>query len=178
MRNLLILLFGLLFFWRCSDEEKSLDPGIKIEKSEDEKIKDYAEKFNKAIDKEDREIIENYLENKDWDIKETGSGIYYYIFNQNDSLKPVEGDYVTMSYLISSLDSDTLYSSEMDGNASFVVGKEDLESGIHEAVQLLGIGDEGIFILVNSRAHGVLGDQEKILPYQVLVYKLKLLSIE
>jgi len=179
MIRFVYIICALQLISACNESSNdTLAPNVISTPSEQERIERYAEEFNQTIIQEDSVMIYNYLNQRDWDIQETGTGIYYYIFNTNDSLKPKAGDHVTIEYLISSLEGDTLYSSDLDGVSSFNVDKEDLESGVHEAVKLLGIGDEGVFIMVNNRAHGVLGDESQIQPYQVLLYKLKLIAIE
>ncbi len=163
----------------CDDkEEKVQEAGITKNKSEDQILKELTSDINKKFNEEDLNNIERYLRNKNWDIDSTQTGIFYYIFETNDSIKPQEGDRVVVEYDISTLDGKNLYSSEENGATIFSVNKEDMESGVHEAVQMLGVGDKGVFIMVNTRAHGVLGDEDKVMPYQVLVYKLKLVGIE
>ncbi len=179
IKYLYILSVISLFLTACGDkEEKVQEAGIKKPKSEDEVLMELTSEINKEFNEEDLNNIELYLRNKDWDIDSTQSGIFYYIFEKNDSIKPKESDRVVVEYDISTLDGKQLYSSEENGPTTFAIGKEDMESGVHEAVQMLGVGDKGVFIMVNTRAHGVLGDDDKIMPYQVLVYKLKLLSVE
>lgn len=167
-----------LLITACGEEPSQQRAGFKKPKSERELLMEATSDGNKMFNKEDEENIKIYLSNKDWDMKPTGSGMYYYITQANDSTKASSGDYVTLEYMVSGLDGTIYYNSSEEGTTSFTVDKQDMESGVHEAVKMLGIGDEGIFIIVNSRAHGVLGDSNKILPYQVLVYKLKLLKLD
>ncbi len=178
IRNCTYLLLIVLFAVSCGEEPAQQRAGFKKPKSERQLLMEATSDGNKMFNEEDQENIKIYLSNKDWDMKPTGSGMYYYITKSFDSTKAKTGDYVTLDYVVSGLDGTIYYNSEEDGSTSFTVDKQDMESGVHEAVKMLGVGDEGIFIIVNSRAHGVLGDSNKILPYQVLVYKLKLLGLD
>lgn len=43
-----------------------------------------------------------------------------------------------------------------------LVGKDNVEAGLHEGIQLMHVGDQMRFILPSHLAHGLTGDQSKI----------------
>ncbi len=54
------------------------------------------------------------------------------------------------------------------------IGHGGVESGIEEGILLLHKGDKARFILPPFRAHGLLGDRQKIPPRSIIVYELEL----
>lgn len=78
------------------------------------------------------------------------------------------GDLVTVDFEISLLDGTICYSSSENGPESFIVEKADIESGLHEAMQLMCTGDRAKFILPSHMAHGLIGDEEKFHRYPLL----------
>ena len=106
-------------------------------------------------------------------------GLYYKILKDapgTDSIK--SGDVVEYAYNIYSLDGNLLYSSEGTGTASLKIDKQEAEIGLHEALKLLGLGDEGLFILPSHLAFGVAGNQDKVPPMTPLRYELKVINIQ
>jgi len=85
---------------------------------------------------------------------------------------------VTVDFEITLLDGSLCYSSQENGPESFIVEKADVESGLHEAMQLMCTGDRAKFILPSRMAHGLIGDEEKIPPLAPVVYDIHLLKIE
>ena len=50
------------------------------------------------------------------------------------------------------------------------------ESGLHEALKYLKVGDKAIIILPHFAAHGILGDMNKIPPLSTVVYDIEVLD--
>ena len=76
----------------------------------------------------------------------TGTGIYYMIYYHGKGELARTGEYVQIAYTISLLNGTVCYDSKQDGPREFCVGKDDVESGVHQAVQLMHLGDKGLFI--------------------------------
>jgi FKBP-type peptidyl-prolyl cis-trans isomerase len=129
--------------------------------------------------KKERESIEAYQKDNNLSLQRTGTGLYYTITNDapgTDSI--VSNDVVEYAYNISSLDGELLYSSEASGTATLKIDKQEAEIGLHEALKLLGLGDEGLFILPSHLAFGVAGNQDKVPPMTPLRYELKVINIQ
>ena len=88
------------------------------------------------------------------------------------------GDDVKVNYKISLLDGTECYSSDKDGAYEFKVEGDAIESGLHEAIQLMRVGDKAKFILPFHLAHGLHGDDENIPPISTIVVDLELLEIK
>ena len=60
----------------------------------------------------------------------------------------------TVSYTISLLDGTLCYDSKTEGPKQFKVGKDIVESGVHQAVELMHAGDKGLFIIPSKPCPG------------------------
>ena len=59
----------------------------------------------------------------------------------------------------------------------FLVEMDDVESGLHEAIQLMSPGDSAVVLIPSYRAHGLIGDQDRIPMRSSLVYHIGLLKL-
>ena len=64
------------------------------------------------------------------------------------------------------------------GPKKFLIGKDHVESGVHEGVTLMHVGDRAKFVIPSYLAHGLSGDNAKIPPRSVLIVDLKLLRLD
>ena len=106
----------------------------------------------------------------------TGTGLHYIIVEKGKGGQVKSGDFVKVNYKISLLDGTECYSSEKDGAKEFKAEGDDVESGLHEAVLLLHIGDKAKFILPSYRANGLQGDNDKIPPLSSIIVDLEVLD--
>ena len=105
----------------------------------------------------------------------TASGVRYFVYDpsaKGDSIR--EGMEITMNFKLSLLDGTDCYSSATGGPKTFVVGKENIESGIHKGVQYLKRGDKAVLLIPSVLAHGLLGDFDKIPPQMPIVYDVEI----
>lgn len=128
---------------------------------------------------EDEEIDLFLSTHSDWNMTETGTGLRYMIYQKSDSTTtPIVGNSVTVDFEISLLSGEICYSSSENGAETFIVEKSDVESGLHEGIQFLAVGDKAKFILPSRAAHGLVGDTDKIPPLSPVIYDIELLKIE
>ena len=120
--------------------------------------------------------IDGYIERHEWDMKATGTGLRYMIY-ENGSGEQVGKEWkVEIDYHVSLLDGSDLYSSEESGPRIVTVGRDNIETGLHEGLLLLHVGDRAKFILPSHLAHGLTGDNSKIPPRSSVVYDIQLLA--
>jgi FKBP-type peptidyl-prolyl cis-trans isomerase FkpA len=163
----------------CGCQCGSSDVGTKNPVTKAEQTREQQIENQRDFLKKERQSIEGYMEDRGLNFERTGMGLYYYI--SKDSLaggNAAVGDEVLFDYSISLLNGVELYTSERNGPRKLRVDKQDAEIGLHEALKLLGVGDEGLFILPSHLAFGVAGDQNKVPPVTALTYKLKILKLE
>ncbi|HDZ41985.1 MAG TPA: peptidylprolyl isomerase [Bacteroidetes bacterium] len=133
--------------------------------------------INRQLLIKDRERIVSYIKRKGLDMKETDTGLW---ISRNDSgTGSIEdGDVVTLKYVCSLLDGTVVYDSDNNGLMNFEVGRSDIPSGLNQGVKLLGKGSEAVLIMPAYLAYGLVGDGRKIPARSVLVYRIKVLSVE
>lgn len=123
-------------------------------------------------------VIDRFVELSGFDMTETGTGLRYYIYENGNGPKATLNDLVTVDYQVRLLDSTVVYSTDKTGAETFRVGRDNVESGLHEAAQLLAEGDKAILILPSHRAFGFTGDRGKIPHNATLLYDLQVLKVE
>ncbi len=128
------------------------------------------------VDAEEQEI-EDFISRQGWDMKETGSGLRYMIYNHGTGPKAVKDHIAHLHYSISLITGDLVYSSDEDGIREFRIGRGGVEPGLEEGILLLRVGDKARFILPSHLAHGVPGDGVKIPRRATIIYDLELINI-
>lgn len=128
----------------------------------------------------EEEKINHFVEEQDGTFKKSGTGLRYQIFPGTatpcDSILPEQR--VFLNYSVELLDGTPCYSSLLSGPRSFVVEHDDVESGLHEGIQYLCVGDSAEMVLPSHLAHGLTGDQRKIPSNTPIVYRVKVISVE
>lgn len=170
----LFLIFPLIvafFISGCGDGQ------IKNSEKSDAEIAEMLLEYNKANHQNQKTTIQSYIKEKQWPMQETGTGVYYWIYeSKGDTTDVREGDYAMVSYTVSLLDGTVCYTAKPEDKISFLVGRDHVESGIHEAVQLMHIHDKAKIILPSGRAFGLLGDDAKIPMNSIVLYDIELLG--
>ena len=164
-----ILLVG---FAACTNEPEVVI--INPKWSQEESIQ-----MNSAFSAEETEAIEGFLSRRpDWKMTKTGTGLQYFIYDTVQSIKPVIGDIVWVNFSVSLLDNKVCYTSKRDNPESFMIEKSDIESGIHEGVQLMAEGEKAKLILPSHLAHGLIVDLDEIPPLEPVIYDIELVKID
>jgi len=170
---LLLLGLGLIFLSACSGNK----PDKKKIFSEEELKEPLLRANKKAILTEDQQIKDFILRNS-WNVKETGTGLRYRIFESGSGKQAEVGKIATIIYEVSLLNGESIYSSDESGYKEFEIGRGGVESGIEEGILLMRVGDRAKFIIPSHLAFGLLGDQKKISTKTTLVYDVKLIELK
>jgi len=146
----------------------------RISKSPDntEDTRKSLEDVNKFLVQKDEERIRSFIRRRDWNMKKTGSGLWYKIHENKAGPSIKEGDHVKLKYEIRLLDGTLCYTSDSTGPKIFRVGATEEVTGLHEGLKLLSQGDRARLIIPPHLAHGLLGDSERIPARSILVYEL------
>jgi len=170
MRSLLVI--GVLLMFGCKEnvQEKFQDAPKKINMAE------VLIQQQKDMIKNDSLIIANFLEKKDLEMIQTGTGLRYVIKEEAAGELIQSGDRVFLEYVITNLDEDTLYSSEKSGLMDLDVDFSHAESGLHELVKQMRKGERALAVLPSHLAYGLAGDDYKIPAYSTLVFDVKVLK--
>lgn len=134
--------------------------------------------LNRYFVQKDREIIQNYIERKDLSMRESSTGLWYHIIKEGSGELITDNDKVTIAYECALLDGTKCYSSDVMGPKEIVPGKTDIEQGLYEGLRMLKPGAEALFIIPPFLAHGLIGDGNKIPPRAILVYDIKVLTVD
>ncbi|MGB6036783.1 MAG: FKBP-type peptidyl-prolyl cis-trans isomerase [Cryomorphaceae bacterium] len=171
MRGFTILvLWALLFAASCSDSNQASQKRMP---TQDELIEANKRKVNKEAD-----LINQFIAQSGWEMKETETGIRYEIYHEEQGDNAVSGDVVSVEYSLHMLDGKRVTDTDVSGPITFKVGQGDVVSGLHEAVTLLSVGDSARIILPSYLAYGLTGDQNNIPSNAALFYDLSLVSLD
>jgi FKBP-type peptidyl-prolyl cis-trans isomerase FkpA len=165
----------LIILVACDSRPKE-QPSITIVTQKD--VEEKSKEANKQYTLKERDELNIYLKNHSEKFKQTGSGLYYYIFNPNKAKRAINKQVAQIAYDIRLIDGTLCYSSNEEGVKKFMIGSDNVETGLHEAIQLMAVGEKGRFILPSHLAHGLLGDMDKIPPKSVVIYDIELLGLE
>jgi gliding motility-associated peptidyl-prolyl isomerase len=105
----------------------------------------------------------------------TQSGFWYSYAKKdslNNGIKPKFGDKVVFDYQISDLYGNVIYSKSQLSPRHYIIDKEELISGLRDALKMMHVGDSLNLILPSFKAYGYYGDQDKIgvnIPLQIAI---------
>lgn len=110
----------------------------------------------------------------------TASGSWYHYWAINDSTEytPKTDDLVVFTYDLLTLDNDTLYSQDDIGVVTYKVDKQELFSGLRNAVVLLKENEKATFLFPSSIGFGYHGDNNRIGTNVPLKSTVTILKIE
>jgi FKBP-type peptidyl-prolyl cis-trans isomerase FkpA len=158
----------------CGDSQKKTSQKVNIQSKE---FQDKLIDVNKMYVKQESDEIDQYVRHRNWQMTTTGTGLRYMITKKGEGEKAVPDKFVRVNYKVSLLDGTVCYSSDSTGARDFLVGQDNVESGLHEAIQLMNVGGKAIFILPSHLAHGLIGDENKIPAKSSVIYDIELLAV-
>ncbi|MDF1672367.1 MAG: FKBP-type peptidyl-prolyl cis-trans isomerase [Vicingaceae bacterium] len=170
MRILSIII--LLVFFSCSGSEDK----NQIKLSPEELQEQLLEANKRALSLEKNQIQE-YIKKKNIEVITTNTGLRYKIYEDVESDSILDGQVVKIDYSVELLDGTKCYNTEGKGE-EFTVGKDYVESGLHEAVKYLSKGDKAIIIIPSHLGHGLTGDFEKIPIRSTIIYNIQILDVK
>lgn len=122
--------------------------------------------------------IAHFIKKKEWPMTETKTGLEYWVYENGNGAVVKENDHAFISYKIYLLNDSLCYETGDDKPKRIVVGHDNVETGLHEALQLLHVGDRAKIILPSHLAFGFTGDSGKIPQNASVVYDIHLISAE
>lgn len=141
-------------------------------------IKDPLIEANKKSMLIEQDQIEGYAKRRNWPVIKTNTGLRYFIYEQKPEAKKAESGMVAkVSYDIRLLNGDICYSTKETGPRSFLIDMDHVESGLHEAIQYMHIGEKAFIIIPSHLAYGLTGDSKKIPQNATIVYDITLIDL-
>jgi FKBP-type peptidyl-prolyl cis-trans isomerase len=178
MKYILFILLGAAIADGCGDNKKP------VTKETDLQSKEFQDKLieaNKMYVKKESDEIDQYVRHRGWNMITTGTGLRYMITKkgtgESGKIDPAFDKFAKVKYKISLLDGTVCYTSEENGPKEFFIGQDNVEAGLHEAIQYLNVGDQAVIILPSHLAHGLMGDQGKIPPKSSVMYDIDFVSL-
>jgi FKBP-type peptidyl-prolyl cis-trans isomerase len=110
-------------------------------------------------------------------MEKTSTGIRILIVKPGIGPVAQPGKIATLSYTVTLLTGDTVYTAEKDGPLVFEIGKGQVITGLEESILLLRVGDRAKIIIPSHLAYGLIGDQKKIRHKASLVYDIEFISM-
>lgn len=171
MKKIRVYIFVLSLFTACVEDQND-------EKNEVNWTREQSTFINKQFSKEEEFDIKLFLKRRpEWDMTETGSGLRYWIYDDQPGENAKEDDYVDVLFEVKLLNDSLIYKTDENEVSSFKVDKSNIETGVQEGIKYLSVGDKAKFIVPSHLGHGLLGDFHKIPPLQVLVIDIELVKI-
>ncbi len=130
---------------------------------------------NREIARKEAVDVEGWMRRQGVALEPTGTGVRYRLLRDEAGATVRPGQYATVNYVLLLLNGDTAYRSTVA--ESFLVEEDNVESGLHEAIQYLSPGDSAVIVIPSHRAHGLLGDEDKIPPRSTVVYMIGLKAV-
>jgi FKBP-type peptidyl-prolyl cis-trans isomerase FkpA len=160
-----------MIFMACNRpaEDRQLPDQLELRKT--------LEETNKILLESEKQEIKDFISRYGWEMKETGSGLWYQIYQVGNGAQASAGRMALINYSIHLITGDLVYSSETDGAREFRIGRGGVELGLEEGILLMKEGDKARFIMPSHLAHGVPGDGVKIPARATIVYDVELVKV-
>lgn len=170
-----LLILSFFAFFSCKDEPKPKN----VQRYTKEQFQDSLVEVNKVLMGSEDNLINKFIERKKWPVISSGTGLRYMIYSEGKGQNLAKaGQFATISYSISLLNGKVCYESGLGDNKSFLIEADDVESGLHEGIKYMKVGDKAKMIIPSHLAHGLLGDMDKIPPRSTIIYDVTLISLK
>lgn len=134
-------------------------------------------KENKDAVKLEQHDIALYAKRHNLQLTATPTGVHYLLHRDVDGPTAKPDQWARVNYRLELLNGDSAYATRPGEPESFMVEMDQVESGLHEAIQLLSPGDSALIVIPSYRAHGLIGDQDRIPMRSTIVYHLGVVAI-
>ncbi len=175
MKRVAYILILMLGFISCQNNNSPKKKSTGISPKE---LKKKLVTTNQFLVKAEEQNIKDYISRRQYQMKETGSGLFYEIYKKGRGVKAEKGKIASLNFSISLLNGRTIYQSEKEGIKEFEIGKGGVESGLEEGILLLHVGDHARIIIPSHLAFGLLGDLNKIPEKATIIYDLELVNLK
>ncbi len=134
---------------------------------------------NRRAVKIEEQQIDDFVKRYKWDLKTTGTGLRYMIYEHGKGKQALDGMLASIDYQATLLNGDTVLSSGKSRPLTFRIGQDAaVPSGLHQGILMLHQGDRAKFILPSHLAFGLTGDQNKVPPKSTLIYDIQLVELK
>ena len=121
--------------------------------------------------------IDAWVARQGLSLERTGTGVRIKLVVDSAGTKAKPLQTASILFDVSLIDGTVCYSSAPGEPEDFIIEKDDVESGLHEAIQWLSPGDSAIIVIPSHRAFGLAGDSRKIPMRSTVIYHLRLVGL-
>jgi FKBP-type peptidyl-prolyl cis-trans isomerase len=133
--------------------------------------------LNKLKIADENAEIEGFFKNRQWQMEKTDRGVFFRIYEKGRGREIKTGNEIFCEYTLSLITGEVIYHSKNEGILNVVVGKNDLPSGLEEAILKLHQGDKANIIVPSYLAYGLAGDSNKIPSAATLIYDIYITQV-
>ncbi len=173
MKIVSIILF-LFIVCSCSNNEQKSS----LKNLSNKDLKETLIEANRIAAEKESIQIDGYVSRRKLDVETTGTGLRYVIYHSGGGEKAENGRMAVVKYEVSLLDGTICYSTEEKGPEEFKIGKDNVESGLHEGITYMKVGDKAKIIIPSYLAHGLAGDFNKIPVRSTIIYDIELIALK
>lgn len=133
---------------------------------------------SKQQHQDETEAIKKWIRKQNWPMEESKTGLHYWIYQTSTGEQAKAGLIAVISYTSSLTDGTVCYQTSDADPVEFLIGQDNVESGLHEALLLMKTGEHAKLVLPSHLAFGFTGDSGKIPQNATVVYDLHLIALK
>lgn len=172
MTRIASILIILLFASSCKERNQRTVTDADMARAQQELINE-----NRKQHTDEMKNIKSFIKDARWPMQETATGLHYWIYEPVENTQAQKDQHVLIAYKISLLDGTLCYEATPAEPKDVFIGHDNVETGLHEALQLMHEGEKAKFIFPSHLAFGFTGDSGKIPQNASVIYDIHLLKI-
>ncbi len=175
MHNKLFFLVISIFWVAC----KSPEPRKPITAKSGSFIKESIQR-NKALYEKEKQQFERIMQEHPENNYISSQNGFWYFYNkkmETNLATPKFGDTIRFTYNVRLINGDTVYTKAQTQPKQYIMEKQELFTGLREALKLLKAGEEATFFFPSESAYGYYGDANKIGVNVPIICEVNLQSI-
>lgn len=174
-KNVIYFFLMLLILNSCNKPT----PRFPITNNSRNYFKEFIDQNKLLVEYQDKAFKDYITEHPERQYINSQNGFWYAYVKQNaeSNQTPKTGDTVSFTYQIADIDHQIIYKIEELGEQSYVIDKEQRETGLRKGLKLMKENEVVEFLFPSFLAYGVLGDRKKIKTNQPLIYTVYLKKI-
>ena len=162
--------FATLVLIGCNHRSSHKDRGVSLTREQ------LLEANRRKVDVETARI-DSFIAQTDWEMIHSGTGLRYDVYHHGYGDSARAGMVAEISYKAILLNGKPVASTPPGETISLRIGHNDEVSGLHQAVELLAVGDSARFILPSHLAYGLTGLNHQVPPNAAIFYDLHLVRL-
>ncbi|MBK9758923.1 MAG: FKBP-type peptidyl-prolyl cis-trans isomerase [Flavobacteriales bacterium] len=170
-----VCLLALSMLLACSGGEGT--PAAKVGSTEHDRQTDPMVEENKRIALREELDIDGWEKRQDLVLERTGTGVRMKLIRDSVGVSAKPGQLARIRFSVSLISGRQCYASSLGETEEFKIEEDNVESGLHEAIQRMSVGDSAVIVLPSHRAYGLLGDKSKIPMRSTVIYRVGLVGV-